>query len=457
MCHLLDDQTSRLWTWILWRDIFNRPPLLAKLNHFEDLESRVNVLLATVGPDKPSYGVLWRCKIQLHFIFRFVRNELTPPASSVATKLFNLAIFDESLSSTLAYRWLNSTLFELKNLRDNLLNVLVRLGTVPALPLGLHDRLYRCWVCRMYHSNGFNSENGDDDEYESCGHLIYFTDEESRCTKDNVVINDDDDGADDRYPLDHSERIDWVLERRKFNRVKKTRRLVMKEIQVERNKVTDTLRDITSPKLLNISCFRDFGRLDSMICRVKTISDHFANQITVNYELSILDKFNQTLENIIQYVDISNVREKALKKFSTMIMGKDAGEALLKRVLSIDGMCDDDVQRWMRELNEACPLAAIKQFEENVSSLQLLHRVTLFFSIISYVLEVVFPLCVTTQISQSYDTIVFCHGPDAVPFWGTRRNGEQRKFQIHETLTLTFYWLKNSPVPNEATRRLLNF
>lgn len=469
---VIDDQTQRFWSWLMLKDKFNlTKPNLLRIEDLKDIANDLNC--RELGNDTVS-GILTRCHSQIKMLIGYAENpDFLDYTRAEAAQFPSVCHFDDTLKSVFRYRWYNLSSKQLTSLKIKLRAFLILEGTLPAIPTDSFDYRHVCWDCRFERAVIFNDEEVHDDEDDDdltangCCHLLFFLTDADRVGQ-NQTISKKISLNDDELDFSNVDRVEWKLEIRRKERLRKTRQLVLLQIEREKMKSQKVIASIRCPKQVGIMCFDDFKLYENRLQKSCLTSRHFEQNEFIFYQENEIDDFQNRLKRSMCWdYDTRVIYERSLDKWSTLFLflkGKNilSSDATLRGILSAERKDALSIQNWFDYLKTRPLLSVFDQKENDKSASVDLFDSLLFLTCIETFIDVVqFPVVSADQFEpdEKNDVIALYHNDDSESIrneqkerhrgvanhltFGVRRAGF-RDLKCNDVVSLCLFWLRST-------------
>jgi len=446
---ILDDQTQRFWTWLFLKEkIQLQPPLLLSV---KDLQRAKDFVVGQMNEQTSKGtttldGILTRCLCQLDILLTWSENpDRLDRLRHEAVNRPDVGQFDDTLKTVLRHKWYDYSLIELSSFGDELKAFLIVQGTLPAIPNDTYDFRLKCWECRFSQAVSFDDQDDDgggvDDENEKrqgCDHLIFFLRENVQGGSGDLnALHDDEEEERDVRRHQVVERLDWHLEIRRKERLRKTRQMVLLQIEREKMEHQRLMERIRCPKQINLSCFDAFREFERRLETSFRISSHLRGENYVVFDENDVVDFRARLKSIICWdCNTQVLYEKALDKWCHLHLNMNrkervSSEATLRGVMAAEG---EDALRIQDHLDflKSRPLLGILDDEHNRNaspSIDLFDSL-LYLACIETFLDVRFHLVSEDRFDpdESHDVIVLFHrSPEELHPFESKRGADAHR------------------------------
>ncbi len=490
ICRLLDDQTARLWAWILFKDTFDlSQPRLLNLADLREIERKVENRLNSLRNDDMR-GVLFRCAVQITFLNHFAQHGNADVLRQQTSAFPTLRHFERTVTSTMRYGWYNRSLKHLSLLASTLRAFLAIHGTLPCLVAGVYECNYVCWDCRFTRIVTANTtdhrdnddEEGDkeeDDEEEGedpptklgssgCDHLIFFEPGPivEHAQPDSFDVSVTPSQMSDAQRL--RDRAEWALELRRRERVRETRRKILMEINAEKRKILEALSRLKRPKQLALTCFHRVLHFLHRLDRSKEASGRFESADLLTFCRIEKARFRERLERLLSVdSDRKALVHRSLQRwvdlFVTLPSRPSVGaECVIRAIWLCEPTTSSQlVHGRLEELKERSPLRAFSPSPKPAFALSNFFDAVLYLSSLEKIVGVEWGIVTVEQLEShpNGDIVVFHHLADDKERepWGLSlrlRDGTLKQFRA-DVVSLSLFLLQRVARPNDALRYLL--
>ena len=374
---ILDDQTQRFWTWLFLRDEYQFQYVV--LLSVEGLTYTKNLVLKEISQQQlskartPLDAILSRCLYQIDVLLTWAQNpDQLERLRRDGRRCPDVGHFDDKLKSVLRHRWYDYSLEELTSLGDELKAFLLVQGTLPAIPKDAYDFWRKCWDCRFSQSVSYDED--DDEEHDDtkpcgCDHLLFFF--HDGVVADNPDHFEEDQNGHDFIPFcKNSRRVDWQLELRRKERLRKMRQLVLMQIEREQSEHRRLMERIECPKQIKLSCFEAFREFETRLKTSLGVSRYMREKDFVVYDETDLRNFKSRFRGVLRLDrNYSILYDVALDRWCHfhLHLGREeriGPEATFRGVMVAEGESAANIQRRLDFLKNR-PLLAVFDDDDN--------------------------------------------------------------------------------------------